>query len=240
MANNAVYAQLAPAPVRCNEPPIDVATASDAALKAHFENLMECLVRVWQPPLTQAGFQIFRPTVTIYVEEITTKCGSGKFPRNAFYCGADQQIYWSNTLGPDPDAVPGQQVRRRLGDGARVRPRHPGPDRDPDLAELAAVRNAGRRMSSCSCGGGPRCRRTASPACSCARSRSPADSPQADVDAHPEGLLQRRRRRTQRRSRRSSATTAAGASRRYWGTTGLGTGEVGKCNTFVAPSNQVR
>ena len=60
---------------------------------------MECLVRVWQPPLTAAGFQIFRPSVTIYTEEISTKCGSGRMPRNAFYCRADQQIYWSNTLG---------------------------------------------------------------------------------------------------------------------------------------------
>ena len=37
--------------------------------------------------------------MTIYAEEISTKCGSGKIPRNAFYCPADQQIYWSNTLG---------------------------------------------------------------------------------------------------------------------------------------------
>ena len=36
---------------------------------------MECLVRVWQPPLTAAGFQIVRPTVTIYGDEINTKCG---------------------------------------------------------------------------------------------------------------------------------------------------------------------
>ena len=50
------YSQAAPAPVRCNSQPINVMTASDAQLKAHFEGLMECLVRVWEPPVTNAGF----------------------------------------------------------------------------------------------------------------------------------------------------------------------------------------
>jgi predicted metalloprotease len=31
-----------------------------------------------------------------------------------------------------------------------------------------------------------------------------------------------------------------GRSRRYWGQMGLANSEVGKCNTFVAPSNLVR
>ena len=55
---------------------------------------MECLVRVWEPPITDAGFVIVRPTVTIYGEELTTKCG--KSGVNAFYCTADQQVYYSN------------------------------------------------------------------------------------------------------------------------------------------------
>ena len=41
--------------MRCEDPPIDVASATDEDLDAHF-NLVECLVRVWQPPLTAAGF----------------------------------------------------------------------------------------------------------------------------------------------------------------------------------------
>ena len=31
-----------------------------------------------------------------------------------------------------------------------------------------------------------------------------------------------------------------GRSRRYWGSTGLGTDQVGRCNSFTAPSGQVR
>ena len=87
--------------MRCNSQPINVDDGHDAQLKAHFEGLMECLVRVWQPPVTAAGFQIVRPTVTIYGEELTTKCGKSGI--NAFYCPADQQVYYSNLL---PRALP--------------------------------------------------------------------------------------------------------------------------------------
>ena len=96
ITHSTFYNQTAPAPVRCNSQPINVSTASDAQLKAHFEGLMECLVRVWEPPVTSAGFTIVRPTVTIYGEELTTKCG--KSGVNAFYCTADQQVYYSNLL----------------------------------------------------------------------------------------------------------------------------------------------
>ncbi len=96
ITHSTFYNQTAPAPVRCNSQPINVSTASDAQLKAHFEGLMECLVRVWEPPVTNAGFIIVRPTVTIYGEELTTKCG--KSGVNAFYCTADQQVYYSNLL----------------------------------------------------------------------------------------------------------------------------------------------
>ncbi|HLM22179.1 MAG TPA: neutral zinc metallopeptidase [Propionibacteriaceae bacterium] len=99
------YNQTVPAPVRCNSQPINVATASDAQLKAHFEGLIECLVRVWEPPVTNAGYIIVRPTVTIYGEELTTKCGRAGI--NAFYCTADQQVYYSRLL---PQALP--TVRR--------------------------------------------------------------------------------------------------------------------------------
>ena len=61
ITKNAFYAQNVPAPVRCNSEPINVTTASDAQLKSHFEGLMECLVRVWQPPVTNAGWIIVRP-----------------------------------------------------------------------------------------------------------------------------------------------------------------------------------
>ena len=66
----------APVPIRCPIQPINVATADNALLDAHFESLMECLVRAWQQPLAQAGYQVYRPTVTIYDEEITTNAAA--------------------------------------------------------------------------------------------------------------------------------------------------------------------
>ena len=117
ITNSPFYSQTVPVPVRCSSQPINVTTASDAQLKSHFEGLMECLVRVWEPPVTNAGFIIVRPTVTIYGKELTTKCG--KTGVNAFYCTADQQVYYSNLL---PQALPSdgaeQQVDRRYRDGA--------------------------------------------------------------------------------------------------------------------------
>ena len=93
---NAIYGRTMPAPVRCNSVPIDVQTADATELKSHFDGLIECLVRAWQPPVTEAGFLITRPTITIYGDHITTKCGDSGV--NAFYCSADQQLYYSTQL----------------------------------------------------------------------------------------------------------------------------------------------
>jgi len=94
--DNPFYDQKAPIPVRCEEGPIDVTEASDAELETHLNNLMECLVRVWQPPVEGANWQIVRPSVTVYGEKVQTKCGEAGI--NASYCAADQQVYFSNQL----------------------------------------------------------------------------------------------------------------------------------------------
>ncbi len=99
--NSPFYGQSVPAPVRCDAKPINVGTASDAQLADHFNGAMECLVRVWEPPVTGAGLVIVRPSVTIYGAKMTTKCGTSGV--NAFYCAADQQVYYSNQLD---DALP--------------------------------------------------------------------------------------------------------------------------------------
>jgi predicted metalloprotease len=101
LVSNRFYLQTVPIPVRCTAQPINVATADNAQLESHFTSLTECLVRVWQPPVEAAGYQVVRPTVTIYGSKITTKCGDAEV--NAFYCAGDQQVYFSNRL---PDYVP--------------------------------------------------------------------------------------------------------------------------------------
>jgi uncharacterized protein len=98
VTKNRLYAQQVPLPVRCNEQPLPVGPVTDQQLKTHFESLIACMVKVWQPPVTQAGRVITRPTVTIYGDKINTKCGDSDI--NAFNCSADQQLYWSNQLIP--------------------------------------------------------------------------------------------------------------------------------------------
>ena len=94
---NKAYAESAPVPTDCRLPPIDPAGASDSELETHLDDLTACLWRVWSGPLEAAGFQLPRPPVTIYAEEITTPCGTQ--PQfNASYCGANQHIYYDRRV----------------------------------------------------------------------------------------------------------------------------------------------
>lgn len=238
MNQSALYGQTVPAPVRCGVPPLDVATANDATLKAHFESLMECLVRAWQPPLTAAGFQIFRPSVTIYTEEITTKCGSGKMPQNAFYCGADQQIYWSNTLGP---VLAPFSVSKRAGDQVMAHEfGHAVQGRTGILTSrnwvLSETADEGTRLElrrrtevQADCLAGMFLRSV-----SLSLGLRQADVEQIQRDFYDSGddVLTGQPDVVGDHGR--------GASRRYWGSTGLGSAGAGKCNSFVASPNLVR
>lgn len=99
---NPLYATAVPRPVRCDMREIDVDNASKPELTTHLNDMMGCLMRVWEQPLTDAGFKPVRPSVTVYSGSVTTKCG--KLPAaNAVYCGADQQVYYAEDL---PTVVP--------------------------------------------------------------------------------------------------------------------------------------
>jgi uncharacterized protein len=238
LTNNAVYGATMPAPVRCEVPAIDVARASDAVLDAHFEDLVECLVRAWQPPVTEAGFQIVRPSVTIYTEQISTRCGSGRMPRNAFYCPADQQIYWSNTLG---EILAPFRQSPRAGDQIMAHEfGHAIQGRTGIIASSQGIRQAlsdegtrlqlGRRTEvQADCFAGLFLRSVS----------ASLELEQADVE------------RIERDFFNSGDDVLSGdpnyvgdhgrgRSRQFWGSTGLGTDQVGRCNSFTAPSNQVR
>jgi predicted metalloprotease len=236
LTNNALYAQSAPIPVRCDNPPINVANASDADLESHFNSQVECLMRVWNPPVTAAGFLLPRPSVTIYGEKITTKCGESGV--NAFYCSADQQIYFSNLL---PQAVPivqtnkwaaevvmahefGHAIQGRTGLLVSAHALAQNADSEPQSNQLIR-----RLEQQADCFSGVYMR-------SVSRSMGIQQSDvrgiqdtyiavgddtltgEPDIDGN-HGLAR---------------------SREYWGTVGLSTSEIGKCNTFPAPASQVR
>lgn len=99
---NPLYANDVPRPVRCEMRSINMSDASREELTTHLNDMMGCLMRVWEEPLTKAGFTPVRPSVTVYSGAVTTKCG--KLPAaNAVYCGADQQVYYAEDL---PRVVP--------------------------------------------------------------------------------------------------------------------------------------
>lgn len=230
------YDQTAPAPVRCNSQPINVSTASDAQLKAHFEGLMECLVRVWEPPVTSAGFTIVRPTVTIYGEELTTKCG--KSGVNAFYCTADQQVYYSNLL---PEALLPVRRNRWTADivmahefghalqartGILISAHALGQNSGDEGTDLQYMR---RLETQADCFSGMFVR---------AVSQSIGVQQQDE-----EGILQiyvAIGDDTLTGKSDVVGNHGLARSRRYWGTVGLTTSAVAPCNTFVAPSKLVR
>jgi len=236
VVSNQFYRQTAPIPVRCNAQTINVATASDAQLKSHFETLMECLVRVWQPPVENAGFQIVRPTVTIYGKDITTRCGKSEV--NAFYCSADQQVYFSNLL---PEYVTIVQRNKWAADvvmahefghalqartGILVSAHALGQNSGSQAVELESSR---RLEVQADCLSGMFTRAVSE---SIGIQQSDLAGIEATYVAVGDDTLSR--------NPNIVGNHGLARSRQYWGVTGLGTSDVGKCNTFTANRSLVR
>lgn len=96
--NSPLYAQTVPQPIRCDASRLEHADrASTQQLQQHLDELTGCLMRVWNTPVTKAGYELVRPSVTIYSGTIDTACGTID-SINAMYCGADQQVYYSKQL----------------------------------------------------------------------------------------------------------------------------------------------
>lgn len=97
LEKNALYKETVPVPTNCTVPYLDPTTASTTQLEDHLNQLTACLWGVWEGPMTKAGFQLPRPPSTVYTTAITTPCGKADLG-NAFYCGADQHIYYAKNL----------------------------------------------------------------------------------------------------------------------------------------------
>ena len=236
ITQNPFYSQVTPDPVRCTSDPINVDSASDSQLKRHFDGLMECLVRVWQPPVEGAQFQIVRPTVTIYGSEITTKCGKSEV--NAFYCGADQQVYYSNRLD---DAVPVVAQDRWAADvvmahefGHALQARTAilissqalGQQSNDEATQLSFSR---RLETQADCLSGMFLNSVAE---SLGVQQSDVRGILEVYNAVGDDTLSGRPN--------IQGNHGLGRSREYWGNTGLGTTDVGACNTYSAKSSLVR
>jgi predicted metalloprotease len=230
VTNNRFYAQTAPIPVRCAAAPINVAAATDAQLKSHFEALMECLVRVWQPPVQAAGYILPRPTVTIYGSEARTKCGNSGV--NASYCGADQQVYFSNQLARRipiiaedkwaADVVMAHEFGHALqGRTGIIVSEFLLEDRAANESERLRLSRRAELQADCLSGMFLR---------AVSRSLQVQQSDVVGIQRTYQALG----------DRRNPGDHGQAVSRTFWGATGLGTSSVGACNTFTATDSQVQ
>lgn len=233
---NQLYHQNLPIPVRCDLKPITDAK-TDEALQKHLDTLMACLVRTWQPAVSRAGHKIVRPSVTIYGNEITTKCGKAK-GGNAFYCPADQQVYYSRTL---PEAIPDLKKTRWGPDlvlahefGHAVQARS-----GIMLPAMALEQDAGRKSSpgleinrrlelQADCLSGQFLRSTSK-----SLGISEKEVPKMETlfvaigDDHLTGHSD------------VAGNHGHSDSRLHWGRQGIDNSDIGRCNTFTAPQNKV-
>jgi predicted metalloprotease len=230
------YGQSAPAPVRCDAVPINAGTASDAQLKQHLDASMECLVRVWEPPVTGAGLIIVRPSVTIYGAKTTTKCGTTGV--NAFYCAADQQVYYSNRLDDELPIIAqdkwavdvviahefGHALQART--GILISAKALGQNANDEKTDLLYSR---RLETQADCFSGMYIRSVSQ---SLGINQNDLQGIEGTYKAVGDDQV-------------TGDATILGnhglaRSRVFWGDTGLGNSSVGACNTFTVPASQVR
>jgi len=96
LENNAIYNGQVPSPVRCEVTQVPP-TASKGELSKYLNEVSACLMRVWANELNAAGFNATRPTVHVYSGSGQSACGKLS-PGNAYYCSADQQIYYAQDI----------------------------------------------------------------------------------------------------------------------------------------------
>nr|WP_232530756.1 neutral zinc metallopeptidase [Microlunatus antarcticus] len=197
---------------------------------------MECLVRVWEPPVTGAGLIIVRPSVTIYGAKMTTKCGTSGV--NAFYCAADQQVYYSNRLDDELPIIAqdkwaadvviahefGHALQART--GILISAKALGQNSNDEKTDLLYSR---RLETQADCFSGMYIR-------SVSQSLGINQSDLAGIEDTYKAVGD---------DSVTGDSTVLGnhglaRSRVFWGDAGIGNAQISACNTFTAPANQVR
>ncbi|MDO5092556.1 MAG: neutral zinc metallopeptidase [Propionibacteriaceae bacterium] len=92
--SNDIYQVALANPVRCDLPLLPGGEVDDNELETHLQDYVSCLTRVWGPALEEAGFEAYQPQITVYPVggTIQTACGTVE-SQNAFFCPSDQRIY---------------------------------------------------------------------------------------------------------------------------------------------------
>lgn len=235
--SNKLYKQKMPLPVRCELKPI-TDQSTDAELKTHLNGLMACLVRAWEPPVTAAGYKIVRPSVTIYGDSITTKCGKAA-GGNAFYCPADQQVYYSRTL-PDvvadlkgskwgPDVVLAHEFGHAIQARTGILVSADGLEQQAGTKTAKGLEISRRIEQQADCFSGLFLRATS----------QSLGIKQSDVPAM-EVIFVAIGDDTLTQDPSIESTHGHGVDRLYWARRGLGSSAIDQCNTFTAPASRVK
>lgn len=244
LLDNPIYEQTLPNPVRCDldvEP--DIHSFTDDELEERLAGLVECLTRVWGPTLEDAGFDAYQPRMTVYPAggTVQTQCGVQE-SLNAFFCGADQNLYLaaditrvlSSTTATSPivyDVVIaheyGHAMQGRIGVFASSK------YVESEAEEDVAMESSRRAEVQADCFGGISLRVLSQ---SLGISEEDAAMIRAIAEDIGDDTL------NDRFGGDSSApgSHGTGANRLLWAGRGLSSDQLGTCNTWTAPSSEVR
>lgn len=238
VASSSLYAQNVPTPTKCTVTSIDLSAASDSSLQTHMSDVVECLMRVWDTPVTKSGFELPRPPVVVYSKPVSSSCG--KLPMmNAVYCSSDQKIFYATDL---PQAIPANLRSSRFivelivahEFGHAVQARTGILTAGHALVESATSQNEAHELSrrielQADCLAGLFIRSVSK---STGISQPDLDNIAALVTAFGDD--------SQTQSNGSMGDHGYGETRKYWTQLGLASTAVGACNTYTAVSDLVR
>ncbi len=232
-----LYAQHLAEPIRCDADRLPKAVRLvDHDLHDHLDDVTGCLMTVWHTPVEAASDQLYRPSITIFDRDIDVP-GCGETEINAFFCPADQQIYWSSALLPtlaadeprlrSADSIAldyvqahefGHDVQERVGIGQAAAALQQRAGRS-----TAAGHEVSRRLElQADCFSGMYLRAVG-------QSVGMTQDDVTTVDEMLQAVADPRR----------GGDHGRASARTHWWTVGYGTDDVGACNTFVAPADQV-
>lgn len=236
---NPLYDQTVPVPTNCrmsNTKPLQQMSASEK--EAHFNEQVACLMTVWINPVEDAGFELPRPQVYVYTSPIKTACGDFDTV-NAAYCTADQRIYYSDELldSLSTEAANGAYagelvLAHEFGHAVQARTAILISERvlESETTTKAASQELSRRIevqADCFAGAYVQSvtRSQNLTASDLANLKQVTHSIGDDILSGREGYV---------------GGHGTGAARQNWFTRGLGDAQVGVCNSFTAPSDEVR
>jgi predicted metalloprotease len=232
LERNPFFDQSVPA-VDCEVRGVNFTTASSEVLSEYLNDAAACLMDTWDPVVRAAGFELHRPSVTVFDgPEANTGCGR-EASGNAFYCSVDQQLYYANDFA---DAWPlsvrkarfipqyvlahefGHYLQGRLGMGAAVAYRREQAATEEESAEwnrrseLQADCLAGLFLRSISAGAGM------------------TDEDERNLRAMAAGIG----------DAADGGDHGQAASRVTWLQAGMDATNVSACQTYTVPATQVR